>query len=42
MAANKKLSIVFYERYLLTEEEAAVYFHIGHKMMKLKILNNRY
>ena len=28
MAKSTKLSIVFYERYLLTVEEAAVYFHI--------------
>lgn len=34
MAANKKLSIAFYERYLLTVEEAAVYFHIGYKKMR--------
>ena len=34
MTANKKLSIAFYERYLLTVEEAAVYFHIGYKKMR--------
>ena len=34
MVANKKFSIAFYERYLLTVEEAAVYFYIGYKKMK--------
>ena len=31
---NTKNSIAFYERYLLTVEEAAVYFHIGYKKMR--------
>ena len=34
MAKNTKLGIAFYERYLLTVEEAAVYFHIGYKKMR--------
>ena len=34
MAKSTKLSIAFYERYLLTVEEAAVYFHIGYKKMR--------
>lgn len=34
MAKNTKLSIAFYERYLLTVEETAVYFHIGYKKMR--------
>ena len=34
MVANKKLSIAFYERFLLTVEEAAFYFHIGYKKMR--------
>ena len=34
MAKNTKNSIAFYERYLLTVEEAAVYFHIGYKKMR--------
>ena len=34
MAKNKNLSIAFYERYLLTVEEAAAYFHIGYKKMR--------
>ena len=33
MAKNTKLSIAFHERYLLTVDEAAVYFHIGYKMI---------
>lgn len=31
MAKNKNLSIAFYERYLLTVEETAAYFHIRYK-----------
>ena len=34
MAKNTKLSIAFYERYLMTVDEAAVYFHIGYKKMR--------
>ena len=34
VAKNTKLSIAFYERYLLTVEEATVYFHIGYKKMR--------
>ena len=34
MAKNTKLGIAFYERYLLTVEETAVYFHIGHKKLR--------
>ena len=34
MAKSTKLNIAFYERYLLTVEEAAVYFHIGYKKMR--------
>ena len=34
MAKNTKLSIAFYEKYLMTVEEAAVYFHIGHKKLR--------
>lgn len=34
METSTKLSIAFYERYLLTVEEAAVYFHIGYKKMR--------
>ena len=34
MAKNTKLSIAFYEKYLMTVEEAAVYFHIGYKKMR--------
>lgn len=34
MAKSTKLSIAFYERYLLTVEEAAVYFHIGYKKLR--------
>ena len=34
MARNKKENIAFYDRYLLTVEEAAVYFHIGSKKMR--------
>jgi len=34
MEKSTKLSIPFYERYLLTVEEAAVYFHIGYKKMR--------
>ena len=34
MARNTKNSIAFYEKYLLTVDEAAVYFHIGHKKLR--------
>ena len=34
MARSTKNSIAFYEKYLLTVEEAAVYFHIGYKKMR--------
>ena len=34
MARNTKNSIAFYEKYLMTVEEAAVYFHIGNKKMR--------
>lgn len=34
MAKNTKNSIAFYERYLLTVEEASAYFHIGYKKMR--------
>ena len=34
MAKSTKLNIAFYERFLLTVEEAAVYFHIGYKKMR--------
>ena len=34
MAKNKNLSIAFYERYLLTVEEVAVYFHIVYKKLR--------
>ena len=34
MARNTKNSIAFYEKYLMTVEEAAVYFHIGHKKLR--------
>jgi len=34
MAKSTKTSIAFYDRYMLTVEEAAVYFHIGYKKMR--------
>ena len=34
MAKSTKASIAFYDRYMLTVEEAAVYFHIGYKKMR--------
>ena len=34
MANNTKLGIAFYDRYLLTVEEATVYFHIGYKKLQ--------
>lgn len=40
MAKNTKLSIAFYERYLMTVDEAAVYFHIGYKKIE-KWLDNQ-
>jgi excisionase family DNA binding protein len=40
MAKNKNTNIVFYDRYLLTVEEAAVYFHIGSKKMRNMIKNH--
>ena len=37
MVKNIKLGIAFYERYLLTFEEAAVYFHIEYKKLRKMI-----
>ena len=34
MTKNTKNSIEFYERYMLTVDEAAVYFYIGYKKMR--------
>ena len=34
MAKSTKTSIAFYDRYMLTVEEAAAYFHIGYKKMR--------
>ena len=32
--ANKDKTLAYYDRYLLTVEEAAIYFHIGSKKMR--------
>ena len=34
MTNNINMKIAFYDKYLLTLEEAAVYFHIGYKKMR--------
>lgn len=34
MTRHTKLSITFYEKYFLTVEETAVYFHIGYKKLR--------
>ena len=38
---NKQDQIAFYEKYLLTVEEAAAYFHIGNKKFYEIVSNNR-
>lgn len=37
MNENTKMTISFYNKYLMTVEEAAVYFHIGNKKMRSMI-----
>ena len=34
MTKNTKLNVAFYDRYMMTVEEAAAYFHIGYKKMR--------
>ena len=34
MTKNTKLNIAFYDRYMMTVEVAAAYFHIGYKKMR--------
>ena len=37
MNENTKMTIAFYNKYLMTVEEPAVYFHIGNKKMRSMI-----
>lgn len=40
MAKARESALAFYEKYLLTVEEAAVYYHIGAKKMTQLIKEN--